>query len=394
MGCAFTQKIVKLCSMLKSRGHEVILLGAEGSNADCDEFIQTHSLNDIRREWGEGDNRYELGYDWKNKGFRHDFNKKRTETTKKFYKVCADAINERKRDDDFLLLMQGVYHKPIAVATKLFLTCEPGIGYRGSFCRFRAFESAYLQNFTYGSANPGKGINGNYYDRVIPNYFDLGDFDYSPDPGEYFLYLGRLIHRKGIETASKAVAVIGGTLKLAGQGKKSWDKKRKTLVAEDCTIHGAHLEFEGYAGVEERRKLLAGAKAVFVPTLYLEAFGGTNVEAQLSGTPVITTDFGVFPETVEQGKTGFRCNTLQDFVDAAKTVAGLDRGYIRQRAVNRYSMDNVMDQFDKWFSDLYQLYLSARNPDVKGWHNLHAANNGNVLSRQQDEGYNGRSMRT
>lgn len=372
MTCAFTMKIHKLCEMLISLGHEVILLGAEGSDAACTEFVQTHTLADLRKQWGDGDNRFDLGYDWQRKSFRHDFNSPKTATTQKFYAACIEAINARKRPDDFLLLMQGVYHKPIADAVKVYLTCEPGIGYRGSFCRFRAFESAYLQNFTYGSEHPRESINGNWYDRVIPNYFDLRDFDYGQTPGDYFLYIGRLIQRKGIQIASQTTAAIGATLKLAGQGCRSWDPDTGTLTAEDCTITGKHLDYVGYADVAARRKLLAGARGVFVPTLYMEAFGGTNVEAQLSGTPAITTDFGVFPETVEHGSTGYRCNTLQDFVDAAGKVGALDRQYIRDRATARYSMDTVKLAFAVWFRDLYQLYLSSTDAKIKGWHHLRA----------------------
>ena len=128
-------------------------------------------------------------------------------------------------------------------------------------------------------------------------------------------------------------------------------------------------EYVGFADVNKRKKLLAHAKAVFVPTEYLECFGGVNVEARLSGTPVITTDFGCFPEYVQSGIDGFRCNTLQDFVDAAKNVSKLNPKLIRKRA-ERFLMDNIKWEFQKWFSDLYQVYLSAQNPKVKGWHYL------------------------
>lgn len=356
-GCAFTCKIVKLSKMLLSLGHEVILYGAEGSDAPCTSFVQTHTLADIRREWGTGDNRFEIGYDWRRDGFKHDFNTARTATTKRYYEVAARAINKRKQPDDFLLLMQGVYHKPIADKVGLWLTCEPGVGYRGSYCRFRAFESAYLQNFTYGSENPGQCINGNYYDRVIPNYFDPDDFPFCADKEDYFLYVGRMIERKGVWTAVKATEAVGARLLLAGQ-------QSSEINVE---VLPSHCEFVGYVEPDERARLMGHARAVFVPTLYLEAFGGVNVEAQLCGTPVITTNFGVFPETVQDRGTGFLCNTLQDFIDAARRVDLLDPHTTRKHAA-RYLMENVRWKFQDWFDDLDQLYCSAHEPGVKGWH--------------------------
>lgn len=357
MGCAFTQKIVKLSKMLLSLGHDVILYGAEGSDAPCSEFVQTHTLKEIRQEWGEGDNRFEIGYDWKSQGFKHDFNKDRTETTNRYYRACIDEINKNKKADDFLLVMQGIYQKPISDAVQLWLTCEPGIGYRGSFCRFRAFESAYLQNFTYGSENPGQSINGHYYDRVIPNYFDVKDFPFRAEKERFFLYIGRLITRKGVMTAVKATRAIRASLVLAGQQSSEINVDKLP----------SHCRFVGYVEPDQRADLMGRAKAIFVPTLYLEAFGGVNVEAQLCGTPVITTNFGVFPETVVNGVTGFRCDTLQDFINAAKSVDGLDPHIIRKHA-ERYLMDNVKWEFQKWFDDLYQLYLSALDSNIKGWH--------------------------
>jgi len=239
------------------------------------------------------------------------------------------------------------------------LTCEPGIGYRGSFARFRAFESAYLQNFTYGSEHPGKSINGHYYDRVIPNYFDRKDFPFSDSKEDYFLYIGRLIIRKGVMTAVKATREVGATLVLAGQQSSEIDVERLP----------SHCSFAGYIEPRQRASLMGSARAVFVPTLYLEAFGGVNVEAQLCGTPVITTNFGCFESTVLDGITGYRCNTLQDFVDAARNVGKLDPRVIRRHA-ERYLMDNVKWEFQKWFDDLYALYESAMDSSKKGWHRL------------------------
>ncbi len=363
MACAFTQKIAKMSKMLLSLGHEVFLYGAEGSDAPCTKFFQTHSLADIRREWGSGDNRFDIGYNWKEQEFRHDFNKDRTETTKRYYETAAIAINGNKYLDDFLLLFQGQYQQPVANRTGLYLTVEPGIGYRGSLNTslpfsegpFRAFESAYLQNFTYGSYEPFKGVNGRYYDRVIPNYFEPKDFPYQAKKGDYFFYIGRMINRKGLWTAINTTRRIGAPLIIAGQ--------------EDSEIPvnklPPHCKFVGYVGPKERAELMGGARGVFVPTKYLEAFGGTNVEAQLCGTPVITTNFGVFPETVIHGVTGFRCNTLAQFVEAARNVDKLQPKKIRAHA-ERYLTTNVRWEFQEWFDDLYQLFLSKVDPKWRG----------------------------
>lgn len=372
MGCAFTQKVVKLSKMLLSLGHEVYLYGAEGSDTPCTEFVQTHTLSDIREAWGDGDNRFEIGYDWKSTMFRHDINGPKTKTTEKFIANAIEEINKRKRPDDFLVIMQGFFNKPIADGVNLFLTVEPGIGYRGSvrevgtgYSVYRGFESTYIQNFIYGADSGKADINGNYYDRVIPNYFDPKDFEYSEEKEDYFFFIGRLIYRKGVETAVKAVREYnrktGKNCKLIIAGQK--DDVEKPNYSDDF------CEYVGYLEPEERTKYMAHARAVFVPTIYLEPFGGVNVEAQLCGTPVITTDFGAFTDTVVHGVTGYRCHTLNDFVNACFKVEKLKPKKIRQWA-EQYLMENVKWKLEKWFRDLYQLYLSAADQNVKGWHHV------------------------
>jgi FkbM family methyltransferase len=365
MSCAFTQKNWKLAKMLLDLGHEVYYYGAEGSELPCTEFIQTHTLADIRKEWGDGDNRFEIGYDWPKTDFRHDFNTPKTETTKKFYETCIKEINDRKKEDDFLLITQGCYQIPIRNGVKLFLNCEPGIGYRGSVeGNYRAFESSYIQNFTYGSQHPYECINGSYYDRVIPNYFDEKDVEFNADTtGDYFFFIGRMIRRKGIIVAHMAAKALGKKLIIAGQGAEVKDGH---LVSEDFNLEPGTWEYVGYANVEQRKELMKNAIATFTPTEYLECFAGTHIETMLHGTPAITTDFGVFPGTVINGVNGFRCSTLDDFVNAAKNADKIDRTGCRKSA-ERYLMDYVKWEYQKWFDDLYAVYESAIDKSIKGW---------------------------
>jgi len=378
MSCAFTQKNYKLAQMLLSLGHEVIYYGAEGSNVPCTKFVQTHTLRDIRQDYGDGDNRFEIGYDWTNCDFRHDFNTKRKPATLKFYAKCIEEINKAKKDDDFLLCTQGPYFKPIANAVNLFLTCEPGIGYRGSYMKFRAFESSYIQSFTYGSEHPRQCINGSYYDRVIPNYFDPKDFEYSDKKDDYYFFIGRMIKRKGIMTAYLVCEYLKKKLIIAGQG--AHVDKRGYLIPNknpDFELPPGHWEYVGFVDVPKRKKLMAHAIATFTPTEYLECFAGTHVESMLSGTPPITTNFAVFPGTLPDyfanGIVGFRCNTLNDFVEAAKKAQKMTKKDYRKirKYGERFLMDNVKWEFEKWFRDLMMVYESAIDSTKKGWHRIY-----------------------
>lgn len=391
MSCAFTQKNHKLARMLLSLGHEVFYYGAEGSDVPCTQFIQTHTLADIARDYGDGDNRFEIGYDWTNTDFRHDFNTKKKPSTLKFYANAIAGINKLKKDDDFLLCTQGYYQKPIADALKLYLTCEPGIGYRGSCHQFRAFESSYIQNFAYGSEHPYECSNGSYYDRVIPNYFDPEDIEFSDKKDDYYLFIGRMIKRKGIITADLACRHLGKKLIIVGQGAHVNEKGQLIPNTDpDFILEPGTWEYQGFADVPKRKKLMARAIATFTPTEYLECFAGTHIESMLSGTPPITTNFGVFPGTIpdqfdgnfhrttvsrdtnKPNTVGYRCNTLQDFVNAAIKASLLTkrgREFIRDYG-NRFLMDSVRWEFQQWFDDLYQVYLSATVEGVKGWHNV------------------------
>lgn len=377
--CAFTQKNRKLAKMLINLGYEVFFYGAEGSDIEeyCHysknlHFIQTHTLDDIRKDYGTGwnlDTEPSIGYDWRNTDFKHDFNGPKKPSTLKFYVTATEYINKIKRPDDFLLCTQGYYHKPIADAVKLFLTCESGIGYRGSVKGWwRSFESSYIQNYTYGYEGQLACINGSYYDRVIPNYFDPEDIKYSDKKKDYYLFIGRIIKRKGILTAYLATKAIGAKLIIAGQGGRIQpDGSLKDEDPSEFTMaHDSDWEYIGFADVEKRKKLMAHAKAVFVPTEYLEIFGGVHIEAMLSGTPVLTTDFGVFPQTVINGVNGYRCNTLQDFVDAMSMTKYFIPYKVRDSA-KQYLMDSVAFEYQKWFDDLYNVYESSIDPNKKGW---------------------------
>ena len=140
----------------------------------------------------------------------------------------------------------------------------------------------------------------------------------------------------------------------------------------------------------KRTDLYGKAIATFVPTTYIEPFGAVAIESQMAGTPAITTNSGAFPETVEHGRTGFRCRTLDHFLFAAQEAPKLDPQYIHRRAVANYSMNCVRWMYQEYFQMLTDLWGrgwytraesdSARLVD-KGYHSLLLAFRKQVHSR-------------
>jgi glycosyltransferase involved in cell wall biosynthesis len=330
--CAYTQKVRKFCKGMVERGYEVILYSGEENDAVCTEHVPCVFKNELKH-LAEG--HYTSAPFDVNAPLWRIFNKRAT-----------DMIREVIQDKDFICVIGGVCHKPVADAFPAHMTVEFGIGYGGTFSKFRVFESYAWMHAVYGEQQGAMSANGNFYDAVIPNMFEVADFPYGgEEPGDYFLYLGRLIPRKGVHIAEAACMKIGAPLKIAGFG----DHKP------------TYGELVGEVGIEERGRLLSKARAVFVPTLYVEPFGGVAVEAMMCGTPVITTDWGAFTETVENGKNGYRCRTLDDFCTAAKEVDHLYRRDIRNAAHFKYSVPYVARQYDEYFTRLMTLW-------DKGWY--------------------------
>lgn len=338
--CAYTQKIIKLARMLKAYGHTVYFYGIEGSKVDCDEMIQVSTQDILEQTYG--------AYDRSKSFFLHDPKDLAHQT---FNKNAISAIFERKKERDILLCPMGNYQKPIADAVKL-LTVEPGIGYSGVFSSHRVFESYAWMHYVYGLL---RNDNGTWYDAVIPNYFDPEDFLYQPEKQDYLLYFGRIINRKGVQIASDVAKATGHQLYIVGQGSLDNPTEGLSLSSEK------HITYHPAVGPEERAELLGHAKAVFMPTYYLEPFGGVNVEAQLCGTPVITSDWGAFPETVLHGVTGFRCRVFEEFCYAVRNIDRIQPRACREWAEKNYSLERVGKMYEEFFQRVYRLF-------GKGWY--------------------------
>ena len=334
---AFTQKVRLLCKMLVELGHTVYHYGTEGSNPIC-----TENINVLSKETFE---EVHCSYDWKKDGFLVNTENK---AYKEFTFNAIKEIKKRQEYNDFLLCSFGVMNKSIANALSNIIVCELGIGYENTFAPHRVFESYPWMHYIYGKEN--KMLNPSLYDAVIPNYYDLDDYIFSDEKEDYFFFIARPTPLKGLEIAIKTIEELNSKLYVAGQGVPPFTSK--------------NMEHIGVVSIEERAKWMSKAKATFVPTIYVEPFGGTVIESLLCGTPVISTDFGAFSDTVIHGKVGYRCRTLEQFIWAAKNIHTIKSEDCRKFAESNYSLERVGLMYDEYFTMLYRLYNNK-----EGWYN-------------------------
>ena len=339
--CAFTMKCWKMGKMMLERGHEVIYYGHPDSDIPCTEKVTVITDADLLKAYGN--------YDWRRNFFKHSAD---DHAHKTFNANAIVEVGKRKKPYDFLLPFWGWGVWPVCEAHNDMIVVEPGIGYPTvTPARWKVFESYAIYHAYCGMQAVGT-CKQDWYEVIIPNYFDPEDFTFSKEKDDYFLFMGRIYSGKGIDVAIQVTEKLGKKLIVAGQ------------MDGSITEFPKHVEYVGYANVEMRRILMSRATASFIPSMYLEPFCGVGVENLFSGTPIISTDWGVFSEYNKNGKTGYRCRTFKDFLEAAHNVKYINPYDCRKIAMDNYSLDAVAPQYEKYFQDVLNVYTG------EGWYQL------------------------
>ena len=172
--CAYTQKVVKFGKMMVARGHEVIHYGHEDSDLVCTEHVTVTTNKDLEIAYGS--------YDWRRNFFKFDTGDHAYQT---FYANAIREVGLRKQKNDFILPFWGSGVRPVCDAHPDLICVEPGIGYAGGhWARWKIFESNAIYHAYYGMAAVGN-CQQDWYDAVIPNYFDPEDFEFRDKMKNY-----------------------------------------------------------------------------------------------------------------------------------------------------------------------------------------------------------------
>lgn len=190
--------------------------------------------------------------------------------------------------------------------------------------------------------------------EVIYNAIDAGDWLVGSEILEGFKQKYGLQWKKIIFFAGRI-----GKLKGSEQIELAMDEVKEKIP--EAVLLMAGTQGLGWLQGDELKAAFTASDIVVVPSIYLDAFNRTNIEAMVCSKPVVGTCYGGTPEIVEDGVTGYIVNPLNAELMAEKIIDLLgnpqkakqfgEAGF--QRVKKYFSLDSHLTRTISW----YQKYL-------------------------------------
>ena len=189
----------------------------------------------------------------------------------------------------------------------------------------------------------------NVVDTVLHG-IDTDSFTFQAKPDDYLLFLGRFTEGKGVLQAIEIAKRVGMRLILAAAEGEYYREK----IAPH--VDGRNIVYYGEADFAAKVKLYGGARALLYPIQAREPFGLVLAEAMACGTPVAALDRGAVREVVDEGITGMVFENLEQMANDLPRVFDFDRRRVRERAVARFGVARMVDEYVAVYSRLVEAH--------------------------------------
>jgi glycosyltransferase involved in cell wall biosynthesis len=159
----------------------------------------------------------------------------------------------------------------------------------------------------------------------------------------FALYLGRICPEKGLHLAIEASKRAACPLVIAGEvfpyetHLRYFHTQIEPNLTDDC-------RFVGNVGPARKHELLSKARCLVVPSTVEETSSLVAREALATGTPVIAFKRRALTDVIEDGRTGFTVNSMEEMAAGIVAAQRLDPEDCR-RSADRFSLGRMIDEY-------------------------------------------------
>jgi glycosyltransferase involved in cell wall biosynthesis len=216
---------------------------------------------------------------------------------------------------------------------------------------YEKYRDGYFVSISDSDRAPGLN-----YLATVYNGIDLSLYPLQTPGGDSLVFLGRIHPDKGVHLAIEVARLSGLPLLIAGI------VQDRTYFREQVEPHlDRTIRYIGPVDVPGKNELFAQARAVLHLNTIPERFGLVLAEANAAGVPVIAMDLGSCREVIEDGRTGFLVNNVEEAVRAVKRLDEIDRNACRQRVQERFSIDTMVEAYERVYQTIFEREAKRRS---------------------------------
>jgi glycosyltransferase involved in cell wall biosynthesis len=202
---------------------------------------------------------------------------------------------------------------------------------------------------------------------TVYNGIAVDEYPFEPMAGGYLAFVGRIAPEKNLHLAIDVALKAEVPLKIAARmplphavnpnDGDDWSYYEQRIKPH---LNQPLIEYVGEVDEAQKRALLRNAAALINPVNWPEPFGLVMAEALACGTPVIAKRAGSVPEIVDDGVTGFICDSDLEMVLACDRLAEIDRAGCRAAAQRRFARAQMADGYLAVYESVIEELMGQR----------------------------------